>query len=88
VHGGILYTLVDFAMGGALTSQLEPGERCTTLEVKINYVLPVASGEVRAEAVVVSRSRRFGLMEARVHDEGQRLVALATGSFYIQGPSA
>jgi hypothetical protein len=33
VHGGVVYTLVDFAMGGALTSLLEPGERCATLEV-------------------------------------------------------
>lgn len=88
VHGGVLYTLVDFAMGGALTSALEPGERCATLEVKINYVAPVDSGEVRAEASVVSRSRRIGLMEARVHGDGERLVALATGSFYIQDAGA
>ena len=35
VHGGIVYTLVDYAMGGALTSRLAPWERCATLEVKI-----------------------------------------------------
>jgi acyl-coenzyme A thioesterase PaaI-like protein len=38
VHGGVVGTLVDFAMGGALTSLLGPGERCATLEVKINYL--------------------------------------------------
>ena len=27
VHGGVVYSLVDYAMGGALTSRLEPGER-------------------------------------------------------------
>ena len=27
VHGGVVYSLVDYAMGGALTSRLDPGER-------------------------------------------------------------
>lgn len=88
VHGGVVYTLVDFAMGGALTSLLEPGERCATLEVKINYLAPAVSGDVRAEACVVSRSGRVGVLEARVHGDGEQLIALATGSFYIQRRSA
>ncbi len=83
VHGGVIYTLVDYAMGGAMVSHLRPGERCATLEVKINYLAPVTAGEVSAEAVLVERTRRVGVLEARVHAGGQRLVALATGSFYI-----
>jgi len=84
VHGGVVYSLVDYAMGGALTSQLQPGERCSTLEVKINYLAPVSGGELRAEAWVVERTKRIGVLEARVHADGDRLIALATGSFYIQ----
>ena len=87
VHGGIVYTLVDYAMGGALTSRLEPGERCTTLEVNINYLAPVTEGGIRAEARVVERTRRIGVLEARVHDDADRLIALATGTFYIQAAS-
>lgn len=82
-HGGVLYALADYAMGGALTSRLERGERCATLEVKIQYVAPVTAGELRAEAAVVERTRRIGIVEARVYTEGDRLVALATGMFYI-----
>jgi acyl-CoA thioesterase len=84
VHGGVVYSLVDYAMGGALTSRLAPGERCATLEVKINYLVPVASGVLTAEAWVVERTKRIGVLEAKVHVDGNRLVALATGSFYIQ----
>ena len=84
VHGGVVYSLVDYAMGGALTSRLEPGERCTTLEIKINYLAPVSGGTLRAEARVVERTRRVGVLEATVRAGGGRLVALATGSFYIQ----
>jgi acyl-CoA thioesterase len=71
-------------MGGALTSRLEPGERCATLEVKINYLAPVSGGELTAHAEVVSRTKRVGVLEARVSSDTGLLVALATGSFYIQ----
>lgn len=84
VHGGILFTLVDYAMGGALTSVLESGQRCTTLEIKINYVAPATEGEVRAEAWVVSRGARIAVMEAKV-TTANVLLAVATGTFYIQG---
>lgn len=87
VHGGVVYSLVDYAMGGALTSRLARGERCATLEVKINYLAPVTGGALRAEAWVVERTRRIGILEARVQGEDERLVALALGTFYIQGPA-
>ncbi len=86
VHGGVVYTLVDYAMGGAVTSRLQPGERCATLEIKINYLAPVSEGRIAAEAWVVARTARVAVLEARVQADGDRLVALATGSFYIQIP--
>ena len=83
LHGGVLFTLVDYAMGGALTSALEGGQRCTTLEIKINYVAPATEGEVRADAWVVSKGARIAVMEATV-TAGGTLLAIATGTFYIQ----
>ncbi|HEY7434605.1 MAG TPA: PaaI family thioesterase [Methylomirabilota bacterium] len=84
VHGGVVYARVDYAMGGAVTSRLDPGERCATLEIKPNYLAPVSDGRLAAEAWVVARTARIAVLEARVHAEGDRLVALATGSFYVQ----
>jgi acyl-CoA thioesterase len=86
VHGGLVYALVDYAMGGAVTSRLQAGERCATLEIKINYLAPASEGRLAAEAWIVGRSSRVVVLEARVHADGDRLVALATGSFYIQTP--
>jgi acyl-coenzyme A thioesterase PaaI-like protein len=40
---------------------------------------------VSAEALVVERTRRVGVLEAKVRVDGQRLVAVATGSFFISG---
>lgn len=84
VHGGVVYALVDQAMGGALFSRLEPGERCATLEIKINYLTAVTSGDLTADASLIQRTRRTGVVEARVHGDGGTLVAHATGTFYIQ----
>jgi acyl-CoA thioesterase len=83
VHGGILFTLVDYAMGGALVSVLQDGQRCTTLEIKINYVAPATEGDLRAEAWVVSKGGRIAVMEAKVTAR-ETLLAVATGTFYIQ----
>lgn len=88
VHGGVVYSLVDYAMGGALTSRLTPEERCATLEIKINYLAPVTAGLLAAEARVVERTARVGVLEARVHTAGGELVALAMGTFYIQSPKS
>jgi len=84
VHGGVVYSLADYAMGAELARRLAVGERCATLEIKINYLTPVSGGALRAEARVVERTRRIGVLEGRVYDDQDRLVALATGSFYIQ----
>jgi acyl-CoA thioesterase len=84
VHGGLLYTLVDYAMGGALTSVLEAGQRCTTLEIKMNYLAPATEGEVRAEAWVVSKGGRVAVLQANIV-AGEKQLAIATGTFYVQG---
>jgi acyl-CoA thioesterase len=84
VHGGVIYSLADTAMGGALFSRLDGQEQCTTLEIKMSDLAPVTGGTIAAEAAVVQRTRRIGVLEAKVFDDGDRLVALATGTFYIQ----
>jgi uncharacterized protein (TIGR00369 family) len=88
VHGGVVYSLADTAMGAALVTRLEPGERCTTVEIKINYLAAATAGTLAADAVLVERTRRLGVLEARVTDAAGRLVALATGTFYIIENSA
>jgi acyl-CoA thioesterase len=69
-------------MGGALTSALEGGQRCTTLEIKINYLAPATEGTVVAEAWVVSRGGRVAVLQAKA-TAADTLLAVATGTFYI-----
>jgi acyl-CoA thioesterase len=82
-HGGVVFTLADSAMGAAVFTLLEPGQRCTTAELKLNYLAPVVSGVVTATATVVSKRRRLAVVTAEVRDAAGELVALAQGTFAI-----
>lgn len=84
LHGGVIYSLADSAMGSSLFSLLDSGESCATLEIKVNYLVSVSGGTIAVDAAVVHRTKRIGVIEAKVFGDGDRLVALATGTFYIQ----
>jgi acyl-CoA thioesterase len=84
VHGGVIYSLADTGMGGALFSSLDRGQRCATLEIKISYLHFVTSGNLSCESKVVRKSRRFGFTESEVYND-ERLIAKATGTFAILG---
>ena len=45
-HGGIAAAMADAAVGGAIQRHLGGGRRITTVELKINYFLPVTEGRI------------------------------------------
>ncbi len=81
-HGGVAYSLADSAMGGALTSVIDPDQWCATLEIKFNYHVRVGEGRLTCEAQVLHRGKRVANIEARVYQDG-RLVSSANGNFSI-----
>lgn len=83
VHGGVLFTLLDTAMGRAIISRLPEGRGCATIEARINCFRPVQHGSLRAEARVVTITRRTAYAEASLFDGEERLVARASGTFFL-----
>lgn len=85
VHGGILSTLLDSAMGCAVHTTLQAGETYTTLELDVKFVRPVLAGQglVMAEAAVIHAGRQTATAEARVLDADGRLYAHATTTCLI-----
>jgi len=89
LHGGVLCTIADSAMGIAHISLLEEGESFTTLELKINFLRPVWEGRLRAVAKVVKHGRTITLTECEVVDERDNLVAWASStSMTLRGSEA
>jgi uncharacterized protein (TIGR00369 family) len=85
MHGGIIATMVDSAMGCAVHSMLPSGAAYTTLELKTNYVRPIVqtTGLVRAEGRMVHYGGRVATAEACVRDETGTLYAHATSTCLI-----
>jgi uncharacterized protein (TIGR00369 family) len=86
MHGGIIATLVDSAMGCAVFSLLAAGDAFTTLELKTNYVRPIVqtTGVVRAEGRVVHIGGNVATTEATVRDIYGTLYAHATSTCMIK----
>ena len=82
LHGGVIYSMVDTGMGGALYSRLDEGESCATVEIKIAYFRPVTAGTLTCVTNVIQRTRTLAFMESEV-TAADKTVARATGTFSI-----
>jgi uncharacterized protein (TIGR00369 family) len=78
LHGGVICDIADAAMGMSYASLLGADESFTTIELKANFLRPVWSGHLVAKGRMVRKGRSLGLVECRVLDEHNRLVAYAT----------
>jgi acyl-CoA thioesterase len=78
VHGGVIFTLADSAMSMALFPLLPQGTRFGTVEARINFMIPVRTGELLAEGTVVHMGRSTAVIEATVFnivDGEQRAIS-------------
>lgn len=82
-HGGVAYALADFGMGAALTSLLQPGQRCVTIEIHMHYLAPVRRGRLICDTRVVHMGKHVAFLTSEVRTQEDALIARATGSFFI-----
>lgn len=85
VHGGVLATVCDSAIGCAVHSQLSAGAGYTTLELKTNFVRPLlkGTGEARCVGEVLYLGSRQATGEAKIFNADGKLVAHATATCLI-----
>lgn len=81
VHGGVISTILDSAMGCTLHLALEVGTAYTTLELKVNFLkaITVKTGRLVAIGKIINQGSRTALVEARLED--------ASGTLYAYGVS-
>lgn len=79
VHGGVLATLVDTAMGLAVRSATDDGDVPATSQLTVTYLRPASAGQLQVTAEVRKRGEHLTICEADVEQEGRSVVhALAT----------
>jgi uncharacterized protein (TIGR00369 family) len=85
VHGGVVCTLLDSAIGCAVQTTLEAGVAYTSIDIMVNYLRPVTldSGNLLATGRVIKPGRRVATATAEVHDGAGHLVATASSNCLI-----
>ena len=86
LHGGAVYTMVDYSMGGATMAVLAANQICATIEIKISYLAGVRMGVLTCVTDVIKQGRKVVFLESKVTDDAGKLVAAATGSFAVIQP--
>ena len=81
VHGGVLATMIDAAMGTAVAST--GGQAPVTVSLTVTYLEPGCPGRLEARARVRKRGKRLMVVEAEVVQDGD-VVADALATFSVQ----
>ena len=85
VHGGLVCTLLDSALGCAVQSTLPRGQGYTSIGITVNYLRPVhaVSGPLTCVATVTKPGNRVAFADGVVTDGDGKVVATATGSLLV-----
>jgi uncharacterized protein (TIGR00369 family) len=84
VHGGVCASIIDAACFWALFHEIEdPNAGATTVDIKVNYLAPAASGKLIAKGRRIKLGRTLGYAEASVTDEAGKLLAHGTSTLMI-----
>jgi uncharacterized protein (TIGR00369 family) len=75
VHGGMVTTLLDTAMGGACWGELREGESFLTADLRVEFLRSARPGTLLAKGWIVQRNRRVAFCAAELF---QKDVLLAT----------
>lgn len=84
VHGGVYASLIDAAAFWAAYSSTD-ALGMTTVEMKLNYLAPAASGRFVARGKCIKTGKTICLSEATVYDNNERILAHGTSTLMILG---
>jgi uncharacterized protein (TIGR00369 family) len=80
VHGGVIATLIDTATFWAGFMRLPEDAGLVNVDLKLNYLKAVASGQLRTEGRCLRAGRQISYAEARVFDGKNELIAHGTST--------
>ncbi|NIR15480.1 MAG: PaaI family thioesterase [Desulfobacterales bacterium] len=83
VHGGVIASLADSAAAWAIYGSNHLEATPVTVEMKINFLKPVESGKLLAEARNVHCGSRICVADVEIKDNENSLVAKSLVTYYI-----
>ena len=74
IHGGVLSTLMDTAGGAAAWTLLNHGDRLSTVDLLVDYLLPATTAALQADAEVIRIGNRVAVVQISVRQK-RKLIA-------------
>ena len=82
LHGGVVATLLDTAMGRAVSTLCRDDQGCVTAQLNVNFIRPSWSGETLTITGEVQHSgRQTSVARGEIRTDSGALVATGTGTF-------
>ena len=88
VHGGAWLFLADSAMGGALGTICEPGERILTTQANFRWLRALRGDTIRARGRVLHRGRTVSHCAVELFDASGELIGEGSGTYVIAAEAA
>jgi uncharacterized protein (TIGR00369 family) len=86
LHGGVTASLADVAVGIALHNHFKGTSRATTVEMKLNYFLPVSGKKLTARSRLIKVGKTLCVGRVDLHNDSRRLVAAAIVTYMLLPP--
>lgn len=86
LHGGVMSAMLDTCGGAAVWSAVDPGDRVSTVDLRVDYLRPGPLEDLVCEARVLRLGNRVGVTEMQVFTsaEPERIIASGKGVYNIR----
>lgn len=86
ICGGIVATILDYALAFAALSRLGPGESVMSVGMNVSFLAPAMPGPLYTESRLAAFGRRLVHSEAQLFDDTGKLLAKASSPMMIARP--
>jgi uncharacterized protein (TIGR00369 family) len=82
-HGGVVMTLLDFAMGAAARSTIDEALGAMTIDMSVSFLRP-SIGKIVVEGTVLKPGKTINYCEAIALNEAGEITAKSSGTFILR----
>ena len=86
-HGGVVMTLLDFAMAAAARSSMNHPLGAITIDMTVSFLRP-SVGRIAVEGLVLKSGKSINYCEAVVLNEAGEITAKSSGTFVLRKQGA
>jgi uncharacterized protein (TIGR00369 family) len=79
-HGGVISAIIDTCGGACIWTLCEPGDRLSTVDLRVDYLRPGSPEDIVVEAKVLRLGNRVGVAEMVAYHDGRKHEPVATGT--------